>query len=1324
MRRLLLLMLTIVVSTMVLAGDVTPQQAWEKAKEFMQSREVTGSRRAHGSLTQKGQTSRVNGLYVFNVSNNGGFVIVSNDDRTYPILGFSDTGNLDLNNMPDNMRAWLQGYADEIAWLQQQNVIIPNEFVKVRKAGAPRRSGSHSTAAVTPLLTTTWNQGTPYNNLCPEYSSGKKSATGCVATAMAQVMNYHQWPTSATEPIPGYTTRRYGITLSALPATTFDWANMKDDYSGNYTSAQATAVATLMQYCGWSLQMDYGPESGADTKAVADALKNYFGYNATTTKCVYRSYYTADKWADLIYHEVASGRPVVYGGVSLTAGHEFVCDGYKYESETDFFHINWGWGGLSDEYFVLSALDPDQQGIGGSTSPGGYCYGQDAVIGIQKSTENGDVADITPNVINLSLNSMTAASNTTPCYMPVDVTLNITNNSADDYDGDIYLAIYDNGWRITSNGQCNIPAGATKDVVVKLYLTEAGSYLVGAFGGDYRGIGSQTITVTATEAETNGFVPVYGYYSDNYSRSQFIIPAANLTDMENCNVNAMTFYAYPQLPIGWGNAKFDVYLKEVSETTFANTTLKSWSTLEKVYAGSLSIDGDGKMTVTFNTPYQYKGGNLLVGINQTTKGTYKDCQWVGQTAAGASLGGYNTNISQQNFLPLTTFDYESVEDIYPSPTDVAVSPDATKATVTWTGNDEATGYNLRYRTTKSISYDFESAEPWAVDDFSPFTTYDGDGLRTYTIEGSTFTNQGYTGSLIAFQNGASNGFTSHSGNAFGAFMDAIPSGSKKCNNDWFISPEVEVTPGMVFSFWARSHTNQYGLERFKVGVCGSTNGTFASYLAGSANTYVEAPIEWTKYEYDLSAYAGQTVKLAINCVSADAFALFIDDIYIGNSGNSWDKTIENVTTPYELTGLTPETPYELQVQAVYANGTSNWTAATEFTTLAPPTLDDAVLVTAPAAVADLIYTGEPLTLVTAGVAEGGEVQYTLSADGEFSATLPTATAAGSYTVYYKVVGDDSHNSLPVAGPINVSIGKAAGTISYEVTNVNKTFGDAPFTNPLNIVGDGTVRYSSDNTNVATVNGISGVVTIKSNGSANIKATVTDGANYTYATKTVTYTIDVEAATMTIAAEGFTGNYDGQPHGISVEITNPEGAVVKYGTVSGNYNLNSSPTYTDAGDYTVYYQVTKKGYATVENSAVVSISKAAAAISYAMTEVDKIDTDIPFINELTMTGDGTVTYSSDNATVATVDSKTGEVTITGIGEAKITATVADGTNYTYSTKTAHYMLTVTADPTGIDSISIASDDMNATWYDLKGRKLQGKPAPKGVYLRNGKTVVIK
>ena len=134
----------------------------------------------------------------------------------------------------------------------------------------------------------------------------------------------------------------------------------------------------------------------------------------------------------------------------------------------------------------------------------------------------------------------------------------------------------------------------------------------------------------------------------------------------------------------------------------------------------------------------------------------------------------------------------------------------------------------------------------------------------------------------------------------------------------------------------------------------------------------------------------------------------------------------------------------------------------------PDFKEDAVLTTVPAAVADLVYTGEPLVLVTAGVAEGGEVQYALGADGEFKAELPTATAPGDYTIYYKVIGDESHNSLPVAGPVNVTISKAAGTLNYEVASVSKTWGDAPFVIPLTLTGDGTVSYASDNTAIVTV----------------------------------------------------------------------------------------------------------------------------------------------------------------------------------------------------------------------------------------------------------------
>ena len=200
---------------------------------------------------------RICGLYVFSMSDEGGFVIVSNDDRTLPVLGFSDSGKFDPENMPDDMRAWLQGYADEIEWLKQHdNSNTPFGTVNTR-------AGSHDKETIAPLLTTTWAQRTPYNDLCPDYMEGKRAVTGCVATAMAQVMNYHKWPVAATEAIPGYQDG-YGALQTALEATTFDWENMLDNYSGGETTEQNTAVARLMQYCGYSVEMNYGPSSGTN----------------------------------------------------------------------------------------------------------------------------------------------------------------------------------------------------------------------------------------------------------------------------------------------------------------------------------------------------------------------------------------------------------------------------------------------------------------------------------------------------------------------------------------------------------------------------------------------------------------------------------------------------------------------------------------------------------------------------------------------------------------------------------------------------------------------------------------------------------------------------------------------------------------------------------------------------------------------------------------------------------------------------------------------------------------------------------------------------
>ena len=230
--------------TGVWCEEVSEKQALQLAQQFVNSH---NTRKSAPTVAAAGQVS---GLYLFNVSNGGGFIVVSNDDATItPILGYGERGSIDTKNLPDNMRAWLQGYADEIAWMQTHGSSKP-----VSKA--TRRAGSHAQTAIAPLLTTTWNQGAPYNNLCPD-----GCATGCVATAMAQVMYYtetvtHQnATTTTTAEIPGYTTRNSKLTLPAIPAgTTINWSNMIPTYGKSSTEAQQQAVAELMKYCGYAVK--------------------------------------------------------------------------------------------------------------------------------------------------------------------------------------------------------------------------------------------------------------------------------------------------------------------------------------------------------------------------------------------------------------------------------------------------------------------------------------------------------------------------------------------------------------------------------------------------------------------------------------------------------------------------------------------------------------------------------------------------------------------------------------------------------------------------------------------------------------------------------------------------------------------------------------------------------------------------------------------------------------------------------------------------------------------------------------------------------------
>lgn len=396
----------------VWADEVTEKQALEEAQQFVASH---NNRKSTPTVKSAGQVS---GLYLFNVSGNGGFVIVSNDDQTIPILGFGESGNIDPDDLPDNMRAWLQSYADQIAWLQSNGKDVKDTNNRSR---APRRTAKTD---IGPLVKTNWDQSIPYYNLCPEID-GTKTVTGCVATTMAQLMYYHYahngFSAKSTD-IPGYTITTtdknkasYKLTVSGLEATTFDWGNMIANYTPinpetgkRYLAGDAEqqqAVAKLMRYCGTALQMKYGLStnigSSAYSEAIPYALKTFFGYDGGIQHC-YRKNYSYTDWVNLIYSELVANRPVALGGQSTGGGHSFICDGYKYDN-ADYFHINWGWAGSSDGYFQLSVLQPWEQGIGGSSTLDGFSFGQDAVIGIQKPIDGN--ADYCLSLEGLQLGS-------------------------------------------------------------------------------------------------------------------------------------------------------------------------------------------------------------------------------------------------------------------------------------------------------------------------------------------------------------------------------------------------------------------------------------------------------------------------------------------------------------------------------------------------------------------------------------------------------------------------------------------------------------------------------------------------------------------------------------------------------------------------------------------------------------------------------------------------------------------------------------------------------------------------------------------------------
>lgn len=358
MKRTTTILIAICVSALFANGkQISQNAALSAARKYSRTGQVAPAKNLRSDKTNNAP------YYAFNLEQ--GYVIVSGDDEMTELVGYAGNGFFDAENVPPQMQLWLDGYAEYVAAVQSGKA----KARKILLSDSP-------SVVVEPLVTTKWNQDAPFNNFAPEYTDDnnntQRCATGCAATAMAQIMKFHNWPEQGVGHY-SYEHQSFGTISSNFSEHVYDWTNMIDRYNnGEYSNVQADAVALLMKDCGVSLNMNYGPVSGASIYSYTPAFKNYFRYSSRT---VNRSGCETAEFTRIITDELQEGRPIIYCGTGEDGGHAFVVDGY----DTNYFlHVNWGWGGYSDGYFDMNYMDPTGLGIGGGS--GAFKWNQGIVL--------------------------------------------------------------------------------------------------------------------------------------------------------------------------------------------------------------------------------------------------------------------------------------------------------------------------------------------------------------------------------------------------------------------------------------------------------------------------------------------------------------------------------------------------------------------------------------------------------------------------------------------------------------------------------------------------------------------------------------------------------------------------------------------------------------------------------------------------------------------------------------------------------------------------------------------------------------------------------
>lgn len=529
-------------------------------------------------------------VYVFENDAAETLLFVSADDVAIPLLGYTDRAEADATDMPPQLQWWLKEYARQIAYAQLGNIATPANDLAANDATAIKPLAASNKSYIAPMIQTSWDQGAPYNADCPS-GTGGTAYTGCVATAMAQVMKYFQWPAKATGTgTATFQNKTYTLNLSTI---TFDWANMLNEYptATSGTTAQRKAVSQLMVACGYSVNMSYSTSgSGAQSIYVPSAMVNNFGYDSGAYMAS-REYYSRTDWEDMIYNNLQNIGPVYYAGSSTDGGHAFVCDGYNTDG---YFHFNWGWSGAYNGYYSLQALNPDGQGIGGFA--GGYNFAQEVVLGIQKPT--GSSSQTRPVISSINGLTATVSSNV------LTLQGGFANMEAYNVSADLYI-------KFVSQANGSVVRG-------KVYSISLPSY-------NY--YSTQTYTIPATLL-SNGTYDVYmetTAVSNTSTYYPFLVPMGlpdHFTLTRNGNTYSVTNQTIGTPTITYNSLFSEIYYSSSSRMVASNPSA-SFTITNNTQAEQ--IGGVGFQIVSGKSVYAYTTGvfyDLMPGESQTVDNTF------------------------------------------------------------------------------------------------------------------------------------------------------------------------------------------------------------------------------------------------------------------------------------------------------------------------------------------------------------------------------------------------------------------------------------------------------------------------------------------------------------------------------------------------------------------------------------------------------------------------------------------------------------------------------------------------------------------------------